>query len=67
MILLSKIFGRFDQLCDDNRVYKVYTYGSTYVVMGYTGRREKSKRGPAAVLEEATGVIQAGLEMIDTI
>lgn len=67
VILLSKIFSRFDQLCDENRVYKVYTYGSKYVVMGYTGRREKSKRAKAVILEEANGVIQTGLEMIDTI
>lgn len=44
--LLSKLFSRFDQLCDEFRVYKVHTIGDCYVIMGYTGRLDKAKRTP---------------------
>jgi len=36
--LLQKLFSRFDQLCDINKVYKVHTIGDCYVIMGYNGR-----------------------------
>jgi class 3 adenylate cyclase len=42
--VLNKIFMRFDQLCEEYKVYKVHTVGDCYVVMGYNGRIEKSKR-----------------------
>ena len=55
--LLSKLFSRFDQLCEQNRVYKVHTIGDCYVIMGYNGRIDKSKRSVAVVLDEANRVI----------
>jgi class 3 adenylate cyclase len=42
--LLSKLFSRFDQLCDLHNVYKVHTFGVCYVIMGYYGKIDKSKR-----------------------
>jgi phospholipid-translocating ATPase len=42
--LLSKLFSRFDQLCDLHNVYKVHTIGDCYVIMGYNGKIDKSKR-----------------------
>ena len=65
--LLSKLFSRFDQLCEENKVYKVHTIGDCYVIMGYNGRIDKSKRYRAVVVDEANRVIQTGLEMIDII
>jgi len=65
--LLSKLFSRFDQLCDQYRVYKVHTIGDCYVIMGYNGRIDKAKRALHNVIEEAHRVLQAGLEMIDII
>lgn len=65
--LLSKLFTRFDQLCEEWKVYKVYTYGNKYVVMGYYGRIDKNKRTAGVILDETHRVIQTGLEMIDTI
>ena len=65
--LLSKLFSRFDQLCDQYRVYKVHTNGDCYVIMGYNGRIDKAKRTLTNVIEEAHRVLQAGLEMIDII
>ena len=65
--LLSKLFSRFDQLCEQNKVYKVHTIGDCYVIMGYNGRMEKSRRNLAAVVDETTRVIETGLEMIEII
>ena len=65
--LLSKLFSRFDQLCDQFKVYKVHTIGDCYVIMGYNGRIDKTKRTLSNVVEEAHRVIQVGLEMIDII
>lgn len=65
--LLSKLFSRFDQLCDQYRVYKVHTIGDCYVIMGYNGRIDKAKRTLTNVIEEAHRVLLAGLEMIDII
>ena len=65
--LLSKLFSRFDQLCEQNRVYKVHTIGDCYVIMGYNGRIDKNKRTLAIVNDEASKVIKTGLEMIDII
>lgn len=67
--LLSKMFSRFDQLCEQNKVYKVHTIGDCYVIMGYNGRIEKNRRktNMNIVLDEADRVIKTGLEMIDII
>lgn len=65
--LLSKLFSRFDQLCEDYKVYKVHTIGDCYVIMGYNGRVDKNKRYRPVVIDEANRVIQTGLEMIDII
>lgn len=65
--LLSKLFSRFDQLCEQNRVYKVHTIGDCYVIMGYNGRVDKNRRSVSIVLDEANRVIKSGLEMIDII
>ena len=55
--LLQKIFTRFDQLCEENKVYKVHTLADTYVVMGYNGKIDKLKRVLGVVVDEANRVI----------
>ena len=67
--MLSKLFSRFDQLCDLNKVYKVHTIGDCYVIMGYNGRVDKNKRTreQSIVIDEAHRVIKTGLEMLDII
>jgi len=55
--LLSKLFSRFDQLCEENKVYKVHTIGDCYVIMGYNGKIDKSKRFRGVVVDEANRVI----------
>ena len=67
VLLLSKLFSRFDQLCEENRVYKVYTYSNKYVILGYNGRIDKNKRSRSVVIDECNRVIQTGLEMIEII
>ena len=42
--MLSRIFSKFDILCENMGVYKVYTTGSSYVLMGYTGKSAKDRR-----------------------
>ena len=51
--LLSKIFSRFDQLCEENRVYKVHTICGCYVIMSYNGKIDKQKRSRGVVIDEA--------------
>ena len=67
VLLLQKIFSRFDQLCEENKVYKVHTIGDKYVIMGYNGKIEKNKRFRGVVVDEANRVILTGLEMIEII
>lgn len=55
--LLSKLFSRFDQQTEENKVYKVHTIGDCYVIMGYNGRVDKTKRNRAIVVDEANRVI----------
>lgn len=65
--LLNKLFTRFDQLCEENRVYKVHTLGDSYVVMGYNGKIDKQKRHRGIAIEEASRVINVGLEMLEIV
>jgi class 3 adenylate cyclase len=67
VVFIQKVFARFDQLCEENRVYKVHTVGNKYVIMGYNGRVEKFQRNMAVVVDEANRVIQTGFEMLDII
>jgi class 3 adenylate cyclase len=60
---LQKLFSRFDQLCEENKVYKVHTIGDSYVVMGYNGRLDKNRRVRGVVVDETNRVILTGLEM----
>ena len=65
--LLNKVFTRFDQLCEEYRVYKVHTIGNQFVLMGYNGKVEKNRRNKQVVIDEASRVIQVGFEMLDYI
>lgn len=67
MKLLSELFTRFDQLCVQNKVYKVHTIGDCYVILGYNGHIQVHERTAEIKAEEAFRVIQTGFEMIDII
>ena len=59
--MLRTLFTEFDKSCLKYKVYKVYTIGDCYVVMGFTNI---IKRNP---IEEAKNVVRMGLSMIDII
>lgn len=59
--MLSNLFTQFDNLCVEYDVYKVHTIGDCYVVMGYTG---KTQRSPA---QECVNVIKMAYRMIEVI
>ena len=33
--MLNRLFSRFDELCEKHNVFKVYTIGDCYVVIGF--------------------------------
>ena len=59
--MLSNLFTKFDNLCVEYDVYKVHTIGDCYVVMGYTGKKQ---RNPS---QECLNVIKMAYQMIDVI
>jgi hypothetical protein len=59
--MLKKLFYEFDKYCVENEVFKLYTIGDCYVVIGFTDIR---KRNPA---EEAKNVVNMAFCMIETI
>jgi len=63
--IMQRLFARFDTICEKNKVYKVYTLADCYVIMGYTGKINKSQRINSIVFQEAHRVIITALEMLD--
>lgn len=60
--MLSKLFSEFDKECNRLNLYKVYTIGDCYVVMGLL---DKKNRKPYQ--EEANDVVQLAISMITVI
>lgn len=60
--MLSKLFTEFDKECNRLNLYKVYTIGDCYVVLGFIDKR--NRKPPS---EEASDVIQMGISMIQSI
>ena len=58
VVMLTELFKEFDMLCLKYNVYKVYTIGDCYVVMGFI---DSSNRDPQ---NEALNVVKMGLSMI---
>lgn len=56
--MLSRIFSQFDDASQNNNVFKLYTIGDCYVVLGC---RDARQRNPA---EEAENVLKMGRDMI---
>ena len=63
-LFLSKLFCKFDQLCESNQVYKVRTSESNYMVIGFTGRNLKDRRDQSVLTEETISVMKMALEMM---
>lgn len=62
--MLSKLFTKFDNLCEHNKVYKVHTIGDCYVVLGLLVENDDSDRDPVF---ECLNMIQMALSMINCI
>lgn len=59
--MLRQLFEEFDKLCLRYNVYKVYTIGDCYVVLGFTNCYQRD------YLQEAKNVVNMGLAMVETI
>lgn len=60
--MLSKLFIEFDKECNRLDLFKVYTIGDCYVVLGFLDK--KNRKQPQ---EEANDVVQLGISMVNTI
>ena len=59
--LLKDLFTEFDKLCLENSVYKLYTIGDCYVVLGIIDAEERDYE------REALNVVNMGFQMIEKI
>lgn len=59
--MLRNLFTDFDKLCLKHKVFKLYTIGDCYVVLGFTNAKTRNP------LQEAKNVIMFGFDMIDVI
>lgn len=64
VIMLRKLFEEFDKQCMRFGVYKLYTIGDCYVVMGFTNA---AHRREDTILTEAKNVVNMGLAMIEVL
>ena len=60
--MLSNLFTEFDTECNRLSLFKIYTIGDCYVVMGFLDKN--NRREPN---EEANAVVQMAISMIKTI
>lgn len=60
--MLSRLFTDFDKECNRLNLFKVYTIGDCYVVMGFIDK--KNRKQPQ---EEANDVVQLAISMIQII
>lgn len=60
--MLSRLFTEFDKECNRMNLFKLYTIGDCYVVMGFLDKH--NRKNPA---EEANDVVQLGISMISII
>jgi len=56
--MLRELFTEFDKMCDKHAVYKVYTIGDCYVVLGFLNAMTRNP------FREAVNVINMGFSMI---
>ena len=56
----QRIIQRLDQVCVENKVYKIHLVGNLYLIMGYNGKLLKNKQSArsAALIDETERVIK---------
>lgn len=63
------IVQRLDQVCVENKVYKIHLIGTMYLIMGYNGKLlgNGSRGRLAALIEETERVIRTAMQMIEVV
>lgn len=61
VFMLRRLFTEFDKSCLKHKVFKLYTIGDCYVVLGFLSCRNRNP------LQEAKNVVKMGFSMIETI
>ncbi len=59
--MLRELFTEFDKLCENHEVYKVYTIGDCYVVLGFL---DANSRDPE---NETLNVLMMAFSMLEVI
>jgi len=65
--LLSRLYSKFDILCEQNAVYKVNSLCDTYVVIGYRGKIAGEKRTTDEFVGEAYNMLQVAQQICDVV
>jgi len=60
---MSRLFSKFDQMCEQHGVYKLHTLGDSFFVMGYNGKVAKDRRTMEDAINEGYNVLQLALQM----
>lgn len=65
----QRMIQRLDQVCVENKVYKIHLVGNMYLIMGYNGKLSRNKQSGrvAALIEETERVIRTAMQMIEVI
>ncbi|CAD8079778.1 unnamed protein product [Paramecium primaurelia] len=61
VFMLRNLFTEFDKCCQEKSVYKLYTIGDCYVVMGMLDAKDRN------IAQEAKNTVELGFEMISII
>ncbi|CAD8108584.1 unnamed protein product [Paramecium primaurelia] len=61
VFMLRNLFTEFDKCCQEKSVYKLYTIGDCYVVMGMLDAKDRN------IAQEAKNTVELGFEMINII
>lgn len=65
--LMSRLYSKFDLLCEQQNVYKLHTMGDMYVVMGYSGKVAKDRRTLEDSIIEGYNILQVAMQMLDIV
>ena len=65
--VMSRLFSKFDQMCEQHGVQKLHTLGDSYIVMGYTGKVAKDRRTMEDAIMEGYNVLQVAMQMLDIV
>lgn len=67
MGLLSRLYSKFDNLCEQYGIYKVHTLCDIYVVIGYRGKVSGAKRTTEDATNEAYNMLTVAHQICDIV